>query len=69
MNRGPAAVVEESDTYRESQCVPGDDPDDINLGKAYIFIKDNASAIMRKGKRKVRYVFVEGAAEPSYPPP
>ena len=24
------AVVEESDTFRESQCVPGPDPRDIN---------------------------------------
>ena len=61
------APAEESDTYRESQLVPGADPDDINAGGAYIFIKDEASAIMHKGKRKVRYVFVEGENQPQLP--
>ena len=33
---------ENSDTFRESQLVPGADPEDVNTGKAYIFIKDDA---------------------------
>ena len=62
-------VEEGSDTFRESQLVPGEDPEDINLGNAYIFIQDDASAIMHRGKSKVNYVFVEGAHQPQFPPP
>ena len=58
---------EDSDTYRESQLALGADPEDVNTGDAYIFIRDDASTIMRQGKRKVRYLFLEGDLLPQEP--
>ncbi len=47
----------DSDTFRESQCIPGSDPNDINQGCRFIFLKKEATAKMRKDKKKVRYIF------------
>ena len=51
---GGARPAEDSDTL-----VPGSDPDDINQGCDYIFIKDVATRKMRQDKKKVRYVFMD----------
>ena len=46
-----------SETYRETQCIPGDDPCDIQQSMQYVFINKDATERMRSGKKKVRYVF------------
>jgi len=54
---------EEGDSsFRERQCIPGQDPSDINKGRMFIFLNYEANTIMHKNKRKVRYVF-EGEEE------
>ncbi len=52
----------ESDTFRESQCIPGEDPQDINQGCRFVFLKRQANEKMHKNKRKVKYIF-EGEEE------
>ena len=37
----------------------GLDPDDINQGQQYVFLQKDATEIMRRNKRKVRYVFLD----------
>ena len=60
-----AVVNKDSDTYRESQCVPGPDPEDIYQGGKYIFIANEATEIMRRNKKKVYYVFEDRKNEGS----
>ena len=45
------------DSFRESTCIPGPDPRDINQGEKFVFLKKDATEKMRQGKRRVRYVF------------
>lgn len=60
-NRGPGQPrlpeEEGSDTAREAQCIPGDDPADINKCVGFIFLKKEATGKMRDAKKKVRYIF------------
>lgn len=48
---------EENFSFREAQCIPGNDPDDINRGSNFVFLFEVANERMRRNKRKVRYVF------------
>jgi len=50
-------AANESDTFRESQSVPGSDPIDINTGHRFVFLKEGATSKMRSNKKKVRYIF------------
>ena len=53
----------ESETIRESRCIPGGDPDDVNRGDKFIFLeRRDANERMWRNKRRVRYVF-EGEEE------
>ena len=49
----------ESETVRESRCIPGNDPTDVNRGEDFVFLDQEANERMRRNKRKVRYVFEE----------
>ena len=67
MNGGGAADDDDppipvEDSFRESTCIPGPDPRDINQGEKFVFLKKDATEKMREGKRRVRYVF-EGEEE------
>jgi len=57
------------DTYRESQCVPGKDPGDINQGNLFVFLKKDATERMRRDKRKVRYIFSDEEEKKAQPEP
>lgn len=59
LNQAQAAVdaANESDTLREAHSVPGSDPNDINIGDRFVFLKEEATSKMRSNKRKVRYLF------------
>ena len=53
-------VAEEGNhSMREAQCIPGQDPIDINRGFNYLFLKEDANERMRRNKRKNKYVFLE----------
>ena len=53
----------ESETIRESRCIPGGDPDDVNRGNDFIFLKRRyANEKMWRNKRRVKYIF-EGEEE------
>ena len=56
----------ESETVRESRCIPGNDPTDVNRGGDFVFLDQDANERMWRNKKRVHYVF-EGEEEKDTP--